>query len=153
VAAVIPEPTASHLPLLERAALASHGLVIEHGAGLYSSPLLARLGRDVLCVEGNDEWRAVAASHYGSRVTFGSLADALAALPSAGLVFIDGAQCERARLLDAALSAGVPHIVAHDTHERCFTYYGWRPEHFAAPDYAVEHDVFKRKYRTTYWHR
>lgn len=140
------EATASHLPLLGRAARVSHGPVIEHGAGMYSSPLLAGLGRDVLCIEDDPHWRAMAA---GARSV--SLDEALAALPSAGLVFIDGAQHERARLLDAALAAGVPHIVAHDTHERCFDYYGWRADHFTAPGYVVEHDVYRRKYRTTLW--
>ena len=48
----IASPTGSHLPVLERAARAcGSGLVIEHGAGLYSPPLLAHLGCNVLCVE------------------------------------------------------------------------------------------------------
>jgi len=47
----ITEPTGSHVPTLETAARACTGLVIEHGAGLYSTPLLARLGCRVLCVE------------------------------------------------------------------------------------------------------
>lgn len=148
----IKEPTASHLPLLERAVRASHGLVIEHGAGLYSTPLLARLGSKVLCVETNEAWADWAYWIYEERAdVVNALSVAINLLPSASLVFVDGAANERATLLDAALAAGVPRIVAHDTHERCFDEYGWRADHFAVPGYTVTHDVFKRKFRTTLW--
>lgn len=146
----ISEPTGSHLPLLGDAARASRGLIIEHGAGLYSTPLFLRLGRRVLCVEPNRGWREWAQWMYGDRA---EVADSMPwpLLKDAGLVFIDGPAAERAPLLDACLSAGVPHIVAHDTHERCFAEYGWREDHFTAPGYTIAHDVFKRKYRTTLW--
>jgi len=148
----IKEPTASHLTLLSRAARVSHGLVIEHGAGLYSTPLLSRMSCQVLCCESNEAWANWAYWIYEGCVdVVNSLSVAIKMLPSAGLVFIDGAANERATLLDACLAAGVPHIVAHDTHERCFAEYGWRADHFTVPGYTIEHDVFKRKYRTTLW--
>ena len=150
----ITEPTGSHVALLERAARVSHGLVIEHGAGLYSTPLLARLGCRVLCYESHPAWREWAAwvyqDRYRSEVT-DSLDTVIAKLPDAALVFIDGSETERVRLLDAALAAGVPHIVAHDTHRRVWNYYGWRADHFTAPGYTIEHENYLDKYGTTLW--
>ena len=150
----IAEPTGSHVNVLEVAARDATGLVIEHGAGLYSTPLLTRLGCRVLCCEPNDGWREWAAWMYrekGETVT--ALRDVMPRLADAGLVFIDGPANERGALLSACLAAGVPRIVAHDTHERCWTENGWTAEHFAAPGYVVDHDVYRRKYRTTFWHR
>jgi len=148
----ITEPTGSHVPTLEAAARACTGLVIEHGAGLYSTPLLARLGCRVLCVESVPAWREWAAWIYQGRA---EIPESLrnVRLPDAALVFIDGAREERSALLSACLAAGVPTIVAHDTHPRCFTEYGWRDEQFTAPGYVVTHDDFKRKFRTTLWQR
>lgn len=146
----ISEPTGSHLPLLERAARASHGLVIEHGAGLYSTPLLARLGKRVLCCESGAGWREWAQWMYGDRgEVMDSLRQAIARVKDAALVFIDGPSNERAQLIEACFAAEVPHIVAHDTAPRVFTEYGWRKEHFTAPGYVVTHDG--DKYRTTLW--
>lgn len=144
----ISEPTGSHLPLLENAVRASHGLIIEHGAGLYSTPLLARLGKRVLCCESADGWREWARWIYGDR---GEVVERIpwARIKDAALVFIDGPSKERAPLIEACFAAGVPHIVAHDTAPRVFTEYGWRKEHFAAPGYTVTHDG--DKYRTTLW--
>lgn len=150
----INEPTGSHVGVLERVAAGTSGLVIEHGAGLYSTPLLMRLGCRVLCCEPNDGWREWARWMYreqGETVT--TLREVMPRLAEAALVFIDGPANERGPLLTACLAAGVPSIVAHDTHERCFTEYGWQPEHFTAPGYVVTHDVYKRKYRTTLWQR
>jgi hypothetical protein len=146
----ITEPTGSHLPMLELALRVSHGLVIEHGAGLYSSPLLARMGKPVLCWEPVAAWREWATWFYDGRAEVVETFD-WGRLRDAGLVFIDGPAKERGPLLDACLTAGVSHIVVHDTHERCFKEYGWRPDHFTAPGYVVTHDVYKRKYRTTLW--
>lgn len=151
----ITEPTGSHVPQLEEAARSATGLVIEHGAGLYSTPLLARLGCRVLCCEPADGWREWALWVYDGR---GELTDSLdaviARLPEAGLVFIDGPEKERNPLLSASLAAGVPIIVAHDTHERAWNYYGWDARHFKAPGYKVtNHDVRDGKYRTTVWRR
>lgn len=148
----ISEPTGSHLPLLERALAASHGLVIEHGAGLYSTPLFARLGKPVLCCESQAGWREWAQWMYGERGEVTDSIDAvIARLPSAALVFIDGPSNERAKLIEACLRVGVPLIVAHDTAPRVWREYGWTPEHFAAPGYTVTHDDDRAKYRTTLW--
>ena len=151
----ITAPTGSHVPTLERAArLASAGLVIEHGAGLYSTPLFARLGCRVLCCESQPEWREWAAWIYQGRAELvGSFREIVPHIKGATLVFIDGAAKERGGLLSACILAGVPLIVAHDTHERCFAEYGWVEEHFTAPGYTVTHDDFKRKFRTTLWQR
>lgn len=148
----ISEPTGSHLMLLEPAARAASGLVIEHGAGFYSTPLLARLGCRVLCYEQNDGWREWAAWIYQGRAEFtGSLRDTLARVADASLVFIDGSTDDRVRLLDACLAASVPTIVAHDTHPRGWEEYGWRAEHFSWPGYVIEHDNYRGKYQTTRW--
>jgi hypothetical protein len=148
----IVDPTGSHSPVLEAAARAADGLVLEHGAGLYSTPLLARVGCRVVCAEPHRGWSEWAAWIYEGRALVVDLWRSVD-LSTIALAFIDGPANERAPLLDACLAAGVPSIVAHDTHERCFAEYGWRAEHFAAPGYVVTHDTFKRKYRTTHWQR
>lgn len=148
----ITEPTGSHLPVLERAARAAKGLIIEHGAGLYSTPLLARLGSRVLCCESSAGWRGWAAWIYDGRgeVT-DSLDVAIARLPDAALVFIDGPETERARLIDACFAAQVPTIVAHDTAPVVWSTYGWRKDYFSPRGYTVTHDG--DRYRTTLWQR
>lgn len=150
----VTEPTGSHVATLERAAREANGLVIEHGAGLYSTPLLARLGCRVLCCESNPAWREWAAWIYREQgeVT-DSLAHVIIRLPDAALVFIDGPSNERAQLIEACFGARVPVIVAHDTAPRVFKEYGWRAEHFTPSGYAVEHDDASAKYRTTVWRR
>lgn len=150
----ITEPTGSHVPQLEEAARATTGLVIEHGAGLYSTPLLARLGCRVLCCESVEGWREWARWIYEDR---GEVADSLSAviarLSDATLVFIDGPETERARLISACIAARVPVIVAHDTHPRAWKFYGWQPEHFKPPGYTVTDHDYRGKYRTTVWRR
>lgn len=150
----ITEPTGSHVPQLEEAARAAQGLVIEHGAGLYSTPLLARLGCRVLCCESVDGWREWALWIYDGRGEVSdSLDAAIARLPEAALVFIDGIETERNRLLSASIDARVPCIVAHDTHQRAWNYYGWDASHFKAPGYKVTDHDYRGKYRTTVWQR
>ena len=150
----ITEPTGSHLPLLEQAARNATGLVVEHGAGLYSTPLLARLGCKVLCCEPNAGWREWASWIYDGRGELvESLRSVIPRLADASLVFIDGPANERGELLNACLSAAVPCIVAHDTHPRCWAENGWTGQHFTPAGYTVTHDEFKRKYRTTLWQR
>jgi hypothetical protein len=150
----ITEPTGSHLLLLEQAALGANGLIIEHGAGLYSTPLLARLGCRVLCCEPNKGWREWAQWMYGERgEVVESLRDVMPRIKDAALVFIDGPANERGGLLSACLLAEVPQIVAHDTHPRCWSENGWTEQHFSAPGYTIIHDEYKRKYHTTLWRR
>jgi hypothetical protein len=142
----ISHPTASHLPVLEQAAReVGAGLVIEHGAGLYSTPLFARLGCNVLCIEQHEGWREWAQWIYQGRATFvASVGDALR---SAGLVFIDGPAEERGPLLSACLDTNVPTIIAHDTGIKTRDYYGYKPNHFMVTRYEVTHPVD----RTTVW--
>ena len=150
----ITEPTGSHLPILEAAARKTTGLVIEHGAGLYSTPLLARLGCRVLCCESQPGWRDWAAWMYEGRAeVVETITPALARLPEATLVFIDGPSSERAQLIEACFDMRVPTIVAHDTHPRIWQEYGWRKEHFSARGYTVTHDDLQDRYRTTLWQR
>lgn len=150
----ITEPTGSHIPQLEEAARAATGLVIEHGAGLYSTVLLSRLGKRVLCCESNAAWREWAAFAYEGRADVTDSLDAtIARLPDASLVFIDGPESERNRLVTASIAARVPAIVAHDTHPRVWGYYGWRPEHFSPAGYTVTDHDYLDKYRTTVWRR
>lgn len=148
----ITEPTGSHLPMLEAAARYSAGLVIEHGAGLYSTPLLARLGCRVLCCESSEGWREWARWMYQDRGEVTDSLDAtIARLSEASLVFIDGPEAERALLIASCFAARVPTIVAHDTAPAVWRTYGWRDHHFTEPGYVVTHDG--DRFRTTTWKR
>lgn len=150
----INEPTGSHVTILEREARNASGLVIEHGAGLYSTPLLARIGCRVLCYETQPGWREWAQWVYDGRgEVMGKYISMTKRLPEAALVFIDGIESERAKLLEACFAANVPAIVAHDTHPIVWNTYGWRAEHFTPPGYAVEYEDMKDRYRTTVWKR
>jgi hypothetical protein len=148
----VASPTASHLPVLEAAATAAGDrLIIEHGAGLYSTPLLAGLGSRVLCVEPHPGWREWAAWIYCDEVEIASTAtEALPRLPEAALVFLDGPAKERGPLLQACLDASVPTIIAHDTQKREWAYYDFTHAMFSHPRYEVSHHA-EDSHRTTLW--
>ena len=88
----IESPTGSHLPVLEAAVLAAgDAIVIEHGAGLYSSPLLARLNARVVCIESHVGWAEWARWIYqGKAEIIDTWKHAADLLPDAAVVFIDG---------------------------------------------------------------
>lgn len=143
----IASPTGSHLPVLEAAARAAgDGLVVEHGAGLYSTPLLARLGSRVICIEPHLAWAEWAAWIYEERaemvavLNHGRLADA-------AIVFIDGPAKDRGPLLQAALNACVPTIIAHDTNKREWRFYDFKESMFADTRY----EITKAAENTTLW--
>lgn len=151
----ISSPTGSHLPSLTKAveALPSEALVIEHGAGLYSTPLLARLGCRVLCVEPHEGWREWARWIYDDRAEMAdSWKRAVPRLAEAAVVFIDGPANERGPLLHAALQANVPTIIVHDTEEREWDFYGHKRHFFEWPKYRVTHHS-EDTHRTTVWIR
>jgi len=143
-------PTSSHWPALEAALadLADSSLVIEHGAGLYSTPTIARSHACVLCIESHEGWadwaRWMYRDYYGAEVT-GSIP--WARVKDASLAFIDGPAEERGPLLSACLEAGVPTIIAHDTGIKTRDYYGYRPYHFTVTQYEITNPVD----RTTVW--
>jgi hypothetical protein len=115
----------SHAAMLESAlsALAPGSLVVEHGAGVYSSPLIARYDLQVACIEEADGWRSWSQWMYGSRAKVLSRAkEAIPYLACASLVFIDGATRERADLLKWALNARTPQVIAHDTQDHQYGY-------------------------------
>lgn len=115
----------SHAPTLDAAldSLPVGSLVIEHGAGMYSSPLIARRDLRVICIEEASGWRSWAAWLYGDKVTLLSRAkEAIPHLSQAALVFIDGAARERGDLLKWTLHAGAPLVIAHDTHDPQYGY-------------------------------
>src|SRR5688572_15660515 len=142
---VISHATASHLPVLEQFAReAGAGWVLEHGAGLYSSPLLARLGCSVVCIERHPGWHEWARWLYGDRAV---MLDVPGAVTNIALAFIDGPAEERGPLLSACLELGVPTIIAHDTGIKTRDYYGYKPYHFMVTRYEVTHPVD----RTTVW--
>lgn len=142
----ISHPTASHLPALEQAARGVvGGLVVEHGAGLYSTPLFARLGCSVLCVESHKGWREWARWIYEDRAEFADSPGVV--LNRAALVFIDGPADERGPLLSACLDVGVPTIIAHDTDPKTRDYYGYKPHHFMVTRYEITQPCA----RTTVW--
>jgi hypothetical protein len=143
-------PTSSHWPALaEAASQVGGGLVIEHGAGLYSTPLLARLGCRVVCVESHEGWHAWAAWVYDEPHGYCKVVESVdyAKLAEAALVFIDGPAEERGPLLSACIEAGVPTIIAHDTDPKTRDYYGYKPHHFMVTRYDVTYPVA----RTTVW--
>jgi len=144
---VITHPTASHLPALDLAAReAGDGLVIEHGAGLYSTPLFARLGCRVVCVETHPGWAEWASWVYQGKSAVVAALD-VRQLADAALVFFDGPADERGPLLSACIEYGVPTIIAHDTGPKTRDYYGYKPHHFMVTRYEVSHPVD----RTTVW--
>lgn len=150
----IASPTASHLPVLEAAARsAGAGLVIEHGAGLYSTPLLARLGCNVLCCEPHPGWNEWARWIYdGKAEVVESFKRALERLNDAAVVFIDGPAKERGVLLQACLDRSVPTIIAHDTNKRDWSHYDFQPHQFMHPSYTITHSA-EDTHRTTLWSR
>lgn len=133
----------------ELSSLDSAALVIEHGAGMFSTPLIARCDVRVICIEEAPGWSAWAKWMYADRnAMFLSRAKQIVDhLPDAALVFIDGAARERGDLLKWALDAGSAVVVAHDTEEP--RRYGYRLDTRAGYDISStdEHP------RTTIWRR
>lgn len=149
----ITSPTGSHLPTLESAArnLQPGSLVIEHGAGLYSTPLLARLDVRVICSEPHAGWAEWARWMYQGKAEFvDSWKRLVPQLESASLVFVDGPARERGPLITACLDRGVPCVVAHDTQERDWDHYGYQRHYFAHRDYVVTQHS-EDTHRTTLW--
>lgn len=151
----IASPTGSHLPVLETAvkALPEGALVIEHGAGLYSTPLLARLGARVLCCEPHAGWSEWARWIYQDRVeVIASFKEVAARLEEAAVVFLDGPAMERGWLLQQCLDRGVPTIIAHDTNKKTWREYGFQPHHFEHRDFVITQHS-EDTHRTTLWVR
>lgn len=148
-------PSGSHLPTLARA-IAGAGpgaVIIEHGAGLYSTPLLARLRCNVLCYEPHPNWHEWANWIYEGRCKLlGSFDELIASVDKASVVFIDGPALERGPLLSASIAAGVSSIVVHNTEEGDWPAYALNAEQFSAPGYEVTHHSADT-YRTTLWQR
>jgi hypothetical protein len=143
--------TGSHLPILEEAAKSATGLVVEHGAGLYSTPLLARLGCRVLCCEPHAGWREWAAWIYQNRAEMVESWEAVThRLPEASVAFIDGPALERGPLLSACIAASVATIIVHDTEVGDRSSYGLTARHFSPPGYTVTTDARRN---TTVWRR
>lgn len=148
----IESPTGSHLPVLEQAAGdAANRLVIEHGAGLYSTPLLARLGCNVLCCEPHAGWAEWARWIYQGNVEMvGSFKRVIERLGDAAVVFLDGPTRERGLLLQACLERHVPTIIAHDTQQGDWGHYGYQPHMFTHVDYVISQHA-EESHRTTLW--
>ena len=147
----------SHSTLLESAlsALPSGALVIEHGAGIYSTPIVARYDVRVLCVEDEPGWRSWAAWMYKNAGRTATVLErakqTVGQLSASGLVFIDGITRERGDLLKWALDAKAPAIIAHDTEEDMAKAYGFHRHLMSVPGYVVTHDG--ERPRTTMWKR
>lgn len=142
----------SHLDTLAAllANLPAGSLVVEHGAGLYSTPLIARCPLRVIVAERDPGWAAWAQWMYESAGTTCLVVERAKhiKLDGVSLLFVDGDSSERAFLLDQALAARVPIIAAHDTQDRGTRY---RPHQFSAPGYEVTHDG--KSPQTTTWRR
>jgi hypothetical protein len=128
-------------------------LVVEHGAGIYSTPLIARYDVQVICIESLPGWASWANWVYlgAGRVvsTCERAKRAVPHLPRAALVFIDGLASERADLLKWSIAAKVPTIIAHDTERDASTLYGYAMHDVQG--YTIAHD--DRRPRTTVWQR
>lgn len=146
----------SHVDALDAAlgAVPPGSLVIEHGVGLYSSPVIARHDVRVLAIEEWPGWLAWSRWLYeSSGREFSHLERAKQCIPHlarAELVFIDGAARERGDLLKWCLEAGVPRIVAHDTEDDRRGFYNYLGHLFRFRGYTVTDDG-KAFPRTTTW--
>lgn len=148
-------PTASHMEMLKAAlsSLPDGALVIEHGAGMYSTPLLCRYKARVFCAESHPGWAEWARWMYTSAGIDHELADSykrcVYKFEDCSLLFIDGTARERGVLLKVALERKVPLIVCHDTEEQEWHHYQLHRHYFSAPGYDVSHhdDI----HRTTTW--
>lgn len=149
----IASPTGSHLPVLgEALRKLDDGRVIEHGAGLYSTPLLAQLSHlDIVCCEPNAGWAEWARWIYSGRaLMLESFKDVVPLLADAELVFLDGPARERGLLLQRCLDLDVPTIIAHDTQPAAWAEYGYQPHMFIHPAYNITQHA-EDTHRTTLW--
>ncbi len=147
----------SHTTMLRAAleTLPAGSLVIEHGAGIYSSPVIARHDVRVCVLEelpGWSDWAAWFYENAGREVeTLDRAKRCIPRLVDAGLVFIDGAVRERGDLLKWALDANAPIVIAHDTEDDSRKQYGYSSHYFERKGYEVTHDTSHP--RTTTWRR
>lgn len=147
----------SHSDLLARelSMLEPGALVLEHGAGLYSTPLIAASGADVIVVESLAGWRAWSQWLYERHTKAPRyLEHAKRAIPMLGdlsIAFIDGVDRERGDLLRWCLDAGVPVVIAHDTQDETRKQYNYQPHAYIRANYTIEHDGSAP--RTTVWKR
>ena len=142
----------SHMGVLSAAldSLGDGSLVIEHGAGLYSSVLIRDSGHRAICIERDKDWAAWAAWLYGAQGEVVERAKrAMSRLVDASLVFVDGAMNERGDLLRWAIEARVPTIIAHDTEDDSRKQYGYVSGLFSAPGYQVTSEG--KRPQTTVW--
>jgi hypothetical protein len=151
----ITSPTGSHLGALTDAvrSLPPGAVVIEHGAGLFSTPLLSRADVEVLCIETHPGWSEWARWMYQESGRAFALEDswkrAAQYLDRASLVFIDGAARDRGPLLKLCLEKHAPLIIVHDTEEHHWGEYQHHAHYFEQKGYVVKHD--SEPHRTTVW--
>lgn len=130
-------------------------LVIEHGPGIYSSPVIALHDVRVVAVEklaGWESWTSWYYALHGRSVRLVENAKrTLDILADASIVFVDGENRDRGRMLGWALERGVPTIIAHDTEEDTLDWYLYTRAHLTHPGYTVTHDG--ERPRTTVWRR
>lgn len=120
----------------------SHGaLVIEHGAGMYSSVEIARHDVRVICAEEALGWQAWTAWVYTGRdaTIVERWKHTVPGLADAALVFIDGRARDRSKLLGACIERFVPVIILHDTEQSAWHEYGWSSHLLNPSGYDVEH--------------
>lgn len=136
----------THTPALERelAALPRGSLVVEHGAGVYSTPLIAKFDVRVVCIEDLQGWRGWASWIYAAAGRDAEVLDRakpiVPRLSDVSLVFIDGIIQERGDLLRWALAAKAPTIIAHDTEDDYRKMYGYSSHLFRDANYEVTGD-------------
>lgn len=137
----------------ELANLAPGSLVIEHGAGMYSSTLISTFDLKVVCIEEAPGWASWAQWLYGAAgrdvTVIGRAKESRSYFADAQLLFVDGAARERGDLVRWALDAGVPVVIAHDTEDDERKKYGYRLD--ARADYSIEHS--NARPATTIWRK
>jgi len=117
------DDTASHLPILEKAAnLPGITVALEHGCGHYSTACLLEAGCHVWSLEDMDaQWLKTLGElpfpdHWHPVDCTQRPADGLLAeLMPLGLVFADGSRFGRAPVGNEAFGLGVPLVLFHDT--------------------------------------
>ncbi len=111
----------THLPVLAWCIAQTTGLIVEFGAGDFSTPFLhffAELGRDVVSYEEDPTWLAKYAklftgSHHGLILP----QDSVGLATEADVVLIDGSAESRGPILEMLEAWPVRYIVVHDTQE------------------------------------
>lgn len=133
----------THVPVLEQAleTFAPHK-ILEHGCGLYSSPIFSRFCK-THCTEHDNEWINTITNLCNQNYKIVSTERDILNVPDIrgyDLIFIDGAREGRVPSAQRALDSEVPVVIIHDWNVT--SYYGYN--HLRIPEEYVK-TVFRCK--------